>query len=325
MKLPRRQFLHLAAGAAALPTVSRIARAQTYPTRPVRIVVAFAPGGPADILARVVGQWLSERLGQPFIVAIRPGAGGNIGTEEVARADADGYTLLMAGPSNAIGASLYDNLKFDFLRDIAAIAGIIRFPSVMLSNLLVPARTVSEFIAYAKANPGKLKMASGGSGTSTHVAGELFNMMAGIKMEHVAYRGGPDATAAVIEGRAQVIFHLTASSMEPISTGKLRPLAVTGVVRSDVLPDVPTIGESVFGYEASAVYGLSAPAGTPTDIIGRLNNVINAGLADPGLKAQLESMGGTVMFGSPADFGRLFAEETEKWGKVVKFAGLKPE
>jgi tripartite-type tricarboxylate transporter receptor subunit TctC len=325
MKLPRRTFLHLAAGAAALPAVSRIARAQTYPTRPVRIIVGFAAGGPTDLYARLIGQWLAERLGRPFLIENRPGAGGNIATESVVNAAADGYTLLLVAAANTINATLYDNLNYTFIRDIAPVAGILRTFYVMEVNPSVPAKTVPEFIAYAKANPGKVNMASAGSGTPQHVAGELFNMMAGVNMLHVPYRGAAPALTDLLGGQVQVMFDNLTSSIEHIRTGKLRALAVTTAVRSEALLDVPTVGDFLPGFEASGLYGLGAPKATPAAIIERLNQEINAGLADPKIKARLADLGGTMLPGSPADFGKLIAEETEKWAKVVKFAGIKPE
>jgi len=325
MKLPRRNFLHLAAGAAALPTVSRIARAQAYPSRPVRLVVSAPAGGGNDIVARLMGQWLSERVGQPFIVENRPGGGGNIGTEAVVRAAADGYTLLLVTANNAINATLYEKLSFNFSRDIAPVAGITRAPEVMVANLSIPSRTVPEFIAYAKANPGQLNMASAGIGTLSHVAGELFKMMTGIAMVHVPYRGTAPALTDLIGGQVQVMFIATVSAIEYISAGKLRPLAVTSTTRSDELPDVPTMGELVAGYEASYWYGVGVPRGTPAEVIDKLNKEVNAALADPKFKARLADVGGTVLSGSPADFDKLIADETEKWTTVIKFAGMKPE
>jgi tripartite-type tricarboxylate transporter receptor subunit TctC len=325
MKLPRRNFLHLAVGVAALPAVSRFAQAQAYPTRPVRIIVGFAPGGTGDIIARLMGQWLSERLGQPFIIENRPGGGTNIATEAVVRAPADGYTLLMVGPAQAINATLYDKLNFHFIRDITPVAGIIVVPNVMVVNPSVPATTVPEFIAYAKANAGKLSMASGGIGTPGHVAGELFKMMAGIDLVHVPYRGGEPVMTDPLGGQVQVLFGSTSLTIEQIRAGKLRPLAVTTATRWEGLPDIPIVKDFVSGYEASAVFGLGAPRNTPVKIIDTLNNEINAALADPNMKARIADLGGTVLKGSPMDFGKLFADETEKWGKVVKFTGIKPE
>jgi len=326
MKLPRRNFLHLAAGAAALPAVSRIALAQTYPTRPVRIIVGFAAGGgPSDTLARLMGQWLSERFGQPLVIDNRPGAGGNIGTEAVVRAPADGYTLLMVGSYNAINATLYDKLNYNFIRDIAPVGSVIRGPYVLVVNPSVPAKSVPEFITYAKANPRKLNMASGGVGTGSHIAGELFKMMAGVDMIHVPYRGGGPAYNDLLAGQVQVIFATTVSSIGYIRAGRLRALAVTAATRSDALPDIPTVAEFVLGYEASYWFGVGAPKNTPVEIVDKLNKEINAGLADPKMKARLADLGGTVLAGSPADFGKLIADETEKWGKVIQTANIKAE
>jgi tripartite-type tricarboxylate transporter receptor subunit TctC len=325
MKLPRRNFLHLAAGATALPAVSRFAWAQTYPTRPVRLVVGFAAGSATDILARLMGQWLSERLGQQFIIENRPGAASNIATEAVVRAPPDGYTLLVVSSASAINATLYDKLSFNFIRDIAPVASVIRGPTVMVVNPSVPAKSVPEFIAYAKANPGKLTMASGGIGSGTHLTGELFKMMAGVNMVHVPYRGGGPALTDLLGGQVQVMFPSTVSSIEYIRAGRLRALAVTTATRSDALPDVPTVDEFVPGYEASAWFGVGAPKATPAEIVEKLNKEINAGLADPKMKARLADVGGTALSGSPADFGKLIADETEKWAKVIKSAGIKPE
>ena len=325
MKLPRRQFLHLAAGAATLPAVSRIAMAQSYPSRPVRLIVGFAAGGINDILARLIGQWLSGRLGQPFVVENRSGASGNIATEAVVNATADGYTLLLIGSSNTINATLYEKLNFNFVRDITPVAGIIRAPLVMEVNPIFPAKTVPEFIAYAKANPGKINMGSGGNGTSVQMSGELFKMMTGIDMVHVPYRGTPPAMTDLFGGRVQVIFDNMPGSIGYIRAGKLRPLAVTTATRSELLPEVPPLGDFVPGYAASAWYGVGAPRNTAAEIIARLNREINAALADPALKARLIDLGGSTLAGTPADLGRFVAQETEKWGKVVKFAGIKPE
>jgi tripartite-type tricarboxylate transporter receptor subunit TctC len=325
MKLPRRKFLHLAAGAAALPAVSRIAWAQAYPTRPVRIIVAFAPAGSSDIVARLMGQWLSERLGQPFVIENRPGAGGNIGTEAVVRASPDGYTLLIVGGWNAINATLYDKLSFNFIRDIAPVAGIHREPYVIAVHPSVPAKTVPEFIAYTKANPGKVTMASGGIGAPSHVSGELFKMMAGVNLVHVPYRGGGPAVTDLLGGQVQVMFAPTPPSIEHIRSGKLRALAVTTATRSDALPDIPTVGEFVPGYEASNWYGVGIPKNTPADIVDKLNKEINAGLADPKIKARLAVLGVTPLVVSPADFGRLIAEETEKWGNVIRALNIKAD
>jgi tripartite-type tricarboxylate transporter receptor subunit TctC len=325
MKLPRRNFLHLAAGAAALTAVPRFAWAQAYPTRPVRWVVPASAGGSFDIIARVMGQWLSERLGQPFIIENRPGAGGNIGTEAVVRAPADGYTLLLVGAPNAINATLYDNLNYDFVRDIAPVASIARAPEVMVVNLSVPAKTIPEFIAYAQSTPGKINMASAGKGTPSHLAGELFKMTTGVDMVHVAYRGGAPALTDLIGGQVQVMFVGTASTIEYIRSGKLRALAVTIATRSEVLPDIATVAEFVPGYEASAWYGVGAPKNTPSQIIDKLNEAINASLADPKIKARLADLGGIALTASPSDFGKLIAEETEKWGKVVRAANIKAD
>jgi tripartite-type tricarboxylate transporter receptor subunit TctC len=325
MKLPRRNFLHLAAGAAALPAVSRIARAQTYPSRPVRLIVPFAPAGGADTIARLMGQWLSERLGQPFIIENRPGAGANIGTEAVVRASPDGYTLLIAGGYNAINATLYDKLNFNFIRDITAVAGIVGYPDIMLVNPSVPAKTVPEFIAYAKTNPGKLTVASSGIGSPGHVAGELLKMMAGVDMVHVPYRSAGLALTDLLAGQVQVGFPSLPSAIEYVRSGKLRALAVTTATRSEALPDVPSVGEFVPGYAASGWFGVGAPKATPVEIVDKLNREINAGLADPKLKARLADVGGDVLALSPADFGRLIAEETEKWAKVIRAANIKAE
>jgi tripartite-type tricarboxylate transporter receptor subunit TctC len=326
MKLPhRRQFLHLAAGAAALPAVSPIASAQTYPSRPVRIIVSAAPSGSADIIARLMGQWLSERLGQPFIIENRPGGGGNIGTEAVVKAPPDGYTLLQVGTRNVINATLYTNLSFNFIRDIAPVASIDREPLVMAVNSSVPARTVSEFIAYAKANPGKLSMASAGNGTPSHVSGELFKMMAGVNMVHVPYRGGGPALVDLLTGQVQVMFASMSSSIEYVRAGKLRALAVTTATRLEALPDIPTVGDFVPGFEATFWTGLGAPKNTPADIVDKLNKEINAGLVDPKLKARFADLGAAAFPGSSSDFAKFIATETEKWGKVVKFAGIKAE
>jgi tripartite-type tricarboxylate transporter receptor subunit TctC len=325
MKLPRRNFLHLAAGAAALPVVSRITWAQAYPARPVRIVVGFAAGGAGDIAARLMGQWLSERLGQQFVVENRPGGNGNIAAEAGVRAPADGYALLMVSSANAANAALYDKLSFNFLRDIAPVASIIRAPYVMAVIPTVPAKTVPEFIAYAKANPRKLNMASVGIGSGTHLVGELFQMMAGVNMVHVPYRGAGPAFTDLLGGQVQVMYPSTVSSIGYIRAGQLRALAVTTTTRSEALPDVPTVDEFVPGYEASAWFGVGAPKATPAEIVEKLNKEINAGLADPKMKARLADLGGTVLVGSPAEFGTFIADETEKWAKVVKFAGIKPE
>jgi tripartite-type tricarboxylate transporter receptor subunit TctC len=325
LKTSRRKLLHLAAGAAAMPAMSRIARAQTYPARPVRWIVPYPPGGVGDILARLMGQRLSERLRQPFVIENRPGAGGNIGTEAVVRAPADGYTLLMALAPNVINATLYEKLNFNFIRDIAPVASVMRAPQVLDVNPSVPAKTVPEFIAYAKANPGKLSMGSGGVGTTQHVAGELFKMMTGVNMVHVPYRGGAPAVADLLGGQVQVMFDNLPESIEYIRTGKLRPLAVTTARRSEVLPNIPTVGDFVPGYETSNWWGVGAPRNTPATIIDKLNNEINTMLADPEMKARFADLGGTVLAGSPSEFSKLIADETEKWGKVVKFAGIKAD
>src|SRR5262245_2975985 len=325
MKLPRRTFLHLAAGAAALPAVARIAWAQTYPSRPVRLIVGFPAGGGADTFARLIAKWLSERLAQPFIVENRPGAGTNIAIEAVVRASPDGYTLLLVNSAGAVNVTLYKKLHFNIVRDIAPIATITRGPLVMEVNPSVPTRTVPEFIAYAKANPRKLNMASPGIGTTPHVAGELFKMMTGVDLVHVPYRNSAAALTDLISGHMQVMFDTMSSSIETIRTSKLSPLAVTSPTRSEALPDIPTVGEFVPGYEASGWSGVGAPKGTPAEIIDKLNKEINAGLADPQLNSRLADLGSTVLGGSPADFATLIAAETEKWAKVVKFAGIKPE
>jgi len=327
VKLPhRRQFLHLAAGAAALPTVSRIAWAQAYPTRPVRIIAATGPGSAPDILARLLGQVLSERVGQQFVTENRPGGGNTIGTEVVVRAPPDGYTLLLVDGTASINATLYEKLNYNFIRDIATVAGIVRLPNLMMVYPSVPAKTVPEFIAYAKANPGKINMASPGIATPGHVAGELFKMMTGIEMVHVPYRGGSaPALTGLIGGQVQVMFLSPAASIEYIRSGRLRALAVTTTTRWEGLPDIPTVGEFVPGYETSIVLGVGVPKATPVEIIDKLNREINAALADPKLKERLAVLGGTPLAGSPADFAKLIAEETEKWGKVIKFAGIKPQ
>jgi len=321
----RRQFFHLAAGAAALPGMSRVARAQAYPSRPVRIVVGYAAGGSQSIISRLMGQRLSEQLGQSFIIENRPGAGSNVAVESVVRAPADGYTLLSVSTSNAINATLYDKLTFDFGRDIAPVATIIRVPFVVLVNPSFPPKTVPEFIAYAKANPGKLNMASAGVGGADHIAGELFKMMAGVNMIHVPYRGGAPALTDMLGGQVQVYFASLPASIGHIKAGELRALAVCTAMRSEALPDVPTVGDFVPGYEASTWYGLGGPKNTPADVIDRLNKEVNNALADPRMKSRLADLGGTVLPGSPAEFGKLIAEETEKWGKVIRAANIKPE
>ena len=324
MRLPRR-FLALVAGAAAFFSLTATASAQDYPTRPVRIVVGFAAGGPTDVLARLIGQWLSARLNQQFIIENRPGVSGNTATEAVVNAAPDGHTLLLIAPANMINATLYERLNFDFIADIAPVASILRTYYVTEVNPTVPAGTVPEFIAYAKANAGKINMASAGSGTPQHVAGELFKLMTGVDMVHVPYRGAVPALTDLLGGHVQVMFDNLASSLEYIRAGKLRPLAVTTAARSPSLPDVPTVGEFVPGFEASAQFGLGAPRRTPSAIVDRLNREVNAGLADPELRGKLVELGGTVVASSPAEFAKLIAEETEKWGKVVKFSGAKPD
>ncbi len=326
MKLARRQLIHRAGGAAVLLAVSRFAWAQSYPSRPVRIIVGFAAGGPNDILARLIGQWLSERLGQPFVIENKLGAGSNIATEAVVRASPDGYTLLLVGSPNAINATLYDKLSFNFIRDIAPVASLIRGALVMLVHPSVPAKTLPEFIAYAKANPGKLCYGSGGVGGITHITAELFKQQAGgLDILHVPYRGIEPALTDLLGGQVQVLFVNLAPSIGYIRAGKLRALAITTATRSEALSDIPTVGEFVPGYEASSVFGIGAPKNTPTEIIDKLNREINAALADPRFKVRLANLDGTVLGGSPVDFGKLLADETEKWGKVIRFAKIKPD
>jgi tripartite-type tricarboxylate transporter receptor subunit TctC len=325
MNPPRRKFLYLVAGAAALPFPSQITRAQAYPSRPVRIVVGFPAGGVNDIIARLIGQQLSERLGQRFVIENRPGAGSNIATEAVVRSPPDGYTLMMVGPPQVINATLYDNLSFNFMHDIAAVAAVVRTPNVMEVTPSFPANTVPEFIAYAKDNPGKINMASSGIGTSQHVAGELFKMLTGTDLLHVPYRGIAPALTDLISGQVQVMFDPILSSIEHIRSGRLRALAVTSLTRMDVLPGVPTVSDFVPGYEASSTYGIGAPKNTPAEVIDLLNAATNAILADPPMRARFADMGGTVLSGSPADFARIIAQETDKWGKVVKASGAKPD
>jgi tripartite-type tricarboxylate transporter receptor subunit TctC len=326
MKLPRREFLHLAAGAVALPGVSRIASAQTYPTRPVRIIVGQAAGSGSDTVARLIGQFLSERLGQPFVVENRPGAGGNIATEAVVRSPPDGYTLLLLNSSNTINTTLYDRLNFDFIRDIAPISEIARFSFVMEVNPSVPTRTVPEFIAYAKAKPGTINMASAGSGSTHHVAGELFKMMAGVDMVHVPYRGSPPALTDLLAGQVQVMFDATPSSLPHIRAGKLRPLAVTTATRLELLPDVPTVGDFVPGYEASSWLGFGAPKNMPSAIVDRLNKEINLAISDSAIKARIIDLGGLVLPpSSAAEFGKFLANDTDKWARVIRTANIKPE
>jgi len=325
MKLPRRQFLNLAAGAAVVPTVSRVARAQAYPARPVRIIVGFPAGGATDILARITGQWLSERLGQQFIIENRAGAGGNIGTEAVVKAPPDGYTLLQIATPNGLNAALYQNLNFNFIRDIAPVIGAMRTSYAIVVHPSVPANTVPEFIAYAKANPGKINMASAGNGTPQHIFGELFKMMAGVDLIHVPYRGGAPATTDLLGGQVQVIFSPLPESIEHIKAGKLRPLAVTTPTRLDVLPNTPAVREFLPGYEGTGWLGLGAPRNTPPEILDRLNKEMTAGLADPKIIARISELGGTVLGGSPAAFGKIIADDVEKWVKVIKFANIKPD
>jgi tripartite-type tricarboxylate transporter receptor subunit TctC len=325
MKLPRRNFLHLAAGAAALPALSRIARAQTYPMRPVRIIAPFAAGGNVDLTARMMGDLLSQRLGQPFIIENRPGAGTNIGTEAVVRAPADGYTLLLVSPSAAINATLYEKLNFNFIRDIAPVASVIRAPFIMEINPSVPAKTVPEFIAYAKSNSGKVSMASAGIGSGSHLAGELFKIMSETNLVVVHYRGTGPALTDLIGGQVQLYFDAIPASIEHIRAGKLRALAITTATRSELLPETPSLSEFLAGYDVSFWAGIAAPKNTPVAVIERLNQAINAALADPKIKARLADLGATVLPGSPADFAKLIAEETEKWGKVIRAANIKAE
>jgi tripartite-type tricarboxylate transporter receptor subunit TctC len=325
MKLPRRQFLHLAAGAAVLPALPRMVRAQTYPLRPVHWVVPYPPGGPAEILARLFGQFMSERLGQPFVIENRTGAGGNIGTEAVIRSPPDGYTLLLVTTANAINASLYERLSYNFIRDTAPVAGLIRVPAVLEVNPVIPVDSVPAFIAYAKANPGKLNMASAGTGTIQHVAGEMFKMMTGVSLQHVPYRGQAPAMTDLIGGQVQVMFDSMPASIEHIRAGTVRALAVTTAARSDVLPQLPTVRDFVPGFEASAWYGVAMPANTPRASVDRINKEINAAFADPRIKGQLIDLGGTILAGSAGDFAKLIADETEKWGKVIRAANIKAE
>src|SRR5713101_6857352 len=325
MKLPRRQFLHLAGVAAALPAVSRLATAQAYPAQPLRWIVGFTPGGGADTVSRIMAQWLSERLGQPVVIENKPGASTNISVQAVVNSPPDGYTLLFIAASAAVNMTLFDTLPFNLLRDIAPVSGLIDFPFVLVVNPSVPARTVAEFIAYAKANPGKISMASFGAGSTSHVAGELFKTMTGVNLVHVPYRGSAPALTDMISGQVQVMFDVLTSSLQHIRSGALRALAVTTATRSQALPDLPTVGNFLPGYEASAWYGVAAPRNTSSEIVDKLNMEINAGLADSELRARLSDLAGTVIPGSPADFGKLIAEEIEKWGKVVKFSGAKPE
>ena len=325
MTLPRRKFLHLTASAVALPALSRVARADTYPSHPVRILVGFAAGSTTDILGRLIGQWLSQRLGQQFVVENRPGAGGNIAAEEMIKSTPDGYTLYMVPPAVAANAALYPHLNFVFLRDATAVAGVVRVPNVAEVNPSLPVKTIPELIAYAKANPGKLSFASAGIGTASHLAGQLFNAMTGANLQHVPYRGDAPAITDLIGGQVQVWFGSTIASIEHIKAGKIRALAVTTAMRTELLPEVSTIGESVPGYEANSWYGVGAPSGIPTEVIDKLNREINAALVDPKMKARLADYGGTPLPGSPAEFGSLLTTETEKWGKVIKFANIKPD
>jgi tripartite-type tricarboxylate transporter receptor subunit TctC len=325
VKLPRRSFLHLAAGAAVLPAVARRARAQAYPTRPVRILVGYPAGGPTDITARLIGQWLSERMGAPFVIENHPGGSGSAATEIVVRAAADGYTLLLAGVWDTINATLYQKLNFTFINDIAPVAGLVRYSNVMLVAPSFPARTVPEFIAYAKANPGKVNMAAPGVGTSQHLSGELFNQMAGLDMTAVQYRGSAAGLTDLMGGQVQVMFDAILSSIAQVRSGKLRALAVTAATRSDALADVQSLADFVPGYEASGWNGIGAPKSTPVEIIDRLNREINAGLADPALRARFADLGGTGLPGSPAEFGKQIADETQKWGKVIRSANIKAE
>ena len=325
MKLGRRTFLHLTVSAAALPMLPAIAWAETYPSRPVRWIVGFTPAGGNDIVARLMGQWLTERLGQPFVIENRPGAGTNIATEAVVNAPPDGYTLLLANLASAINTSLYEKLNFNFLRDIAPVAGISQAPLVMAVHPSFPAKTVAEFIAYAKSKPGKINMGSAGIGSAGHLAGELFKMMADVNLVHVPYRGNAPALTDLIAGQLDVVFPSAASAIEYVRTGKVRGLAVTGATRTDALPDLPTVAEFIRGYEASSFYGIGVPKATPVEIVDRLNREVNAGLADPKMKSRLADLSGVALPGSPADFSRLIADETEKWAKVIKFAGIKAQ
>jgi tripartite-type tricarboxylate transporter receptor subunit TctC len=323
MKLSRRRFLRFASAALALPASSRLARAQAWPSRPVRLIIGYTPGGSADLTARLMGQWLSEKLGQSFVIENRPGGGTNIATEAALRAPPDGYTLLLVAPANAINATLYDKLNFNFIKEAEPIAGLIRFPNVVVVNPSLPVKTIPELIAYAKANPGKLNMASSGNGSTIHMSGELFKMLTDINMVHVPYRGGAPALTDLIAGQVQVMFDNLPTCAEHVKSGKLRGLAVTSTTRSEVLPDLPTVADFLPGYEASAWYGIGAPKGTPAEIVERLNKAVNDILADPKVKAKFSEYGAMLLPGSPADFGKLLADETEKWGKVVKFAGAK--
>ena len=325
MKLPRRNFLHLAAGVAALPAVSRITWVQAYPARPVRLLTGFAAAGGSDVVARLIGQWLSERFGQSFIIENRPGAGGNIGTESVVRAPPDGYTLLLVTFANVVNASLYKKLNFNFIRDISPVAGLMRVPDLMAIHPSVPARTVPEFVAYAKANAGKITMASAGNGSSGHLAGELLKMMVGISLVHAPYRGNGPALTDLLGGQVELMFPTSPSVVEYVKSGRLRGLAVTTASRSETLPDLPTVGGFVPGYEVSALYGIGAPKGTPAEFIATINKESNAALANPKMKARFVDLGGIVIPGSPADFGKVIVEDTEKWAKVIEAANIKME
>jgi tripartite-type tricarboxylate transporter receptor subunit TctC len=325
MNLPRRQFLYLTAGALASPAAARLAFADAYPSRPVRLIVGFTPAGGNDIIARLMGHWLTERLGQTFVIENRPGAGTNIAAELVIKSPPDGYTLFVTNLSNAINATLYEKLNFDFMRDMLPVAGIAQAPAVFAINASVPARTVTEFIAHAKANPGRISMGSAGIGSTGHLAGELFKMMAGIDMIHVPYRGNAPALTDLIAGQIEVLFPSLGSSIEYVKAGKLRAIATTDAARSDALPDLPTVAETLPGYQAASFYGIGAPRNTPAGIVDVLNTAVNAGLADPKLKARLTDLGSVLLPGPPATFGRLIADETEKWGKVIRFAGLKAQ
>jgi tripartite-type tricarboxylate transporter receptor subunit TctC len=325
MTLPRRKFLHLAAAAAAVPALPYIARAETYPSRAIHLIIGYLPGGSADMTARLFGQWLSDRLGQQVVVESRAGASTNLATEAVIRAAPDGYTLFLASPANATNASLYDKLNFEFLRDVEPVAGLIRFADVVVVNPSLPVKTIPELIAYAKANPGALNFASSGVGSTLHVAGELFKMMTGVNIVHVPYRGGAPAMLDLIAGRAQIMFDNVPTSLPYIRDGKIRPLAVTSAARVDVLPDLPLVADYVPGYEASAWYGIVGPKGTPAEVVDKLNREINAILGEPDKKKRLAELGASLLPGSPADFGKLLADETEKWGRVIRFAGIKAE
>jgi tripartite-type tricarboxylate transporter receptor subunit TctC len=325
MNLPRRQFFHLATGALAAPAIARHAVADAYPSRPVRLIVGFTPAGGNDIVARLMGQWLTERLGQTFVIENRPGAGTNIAAEAVINSPSDGYTLFVTNLSNAINATLYAKLNFDFMRDMLPVAGIAQAPAVLAINSAVPAKTVPELIAHAKANPGRINMGSAGIGSTGHIAGELLKMMAGINLIHVPYRGNAPALTDLMAGQIEVLLPSLGSSIEYVKTGKVVALATTGERRSDALPDLPTVAETLPGYEASSFYGIGAPRNTPAEVVEALNKAVNAGLADPRLKVRLADLGSVPLPGPPATFGKLIADETEKWGKVIRFAGIKPQ